>query len=148
MDKQKGLIKNFNNSDETGNRTLENNVRSLALINDSTLCIGFEKRGVQFLNTNRGELFVKPNATLDSLISRETIFKCSWYRHPMLWIGTLGQGMIATNLNTGVTCTINDQQGLPNNTIYGILPDEKGYLWLSTNKGICRFVPPADLKVG
>jgi ligand-binding sensor domain-containing protein/two-component sensor histidine kinase len=146
IDKQKGLIRNYNTGGAAGNRTLENNVRSLALINDSTLCIGFEKRGIQFLNIQTGNLFVKPNAILDSLIARETIFKCSWYRHPMLWIGTLGRGMIACNLNTGQTYTIDDQQGLPNNTVYGILPDDKNYLWLSTNKGICRFVPPADLK--
>jgi signal transduction histidine kinase len=31
--------------------------------------------------------------------------------------------------------------GLPNNNIVGILPDEFGYLWLSTDKGLCRFHP-------
>jgi ligand-binding sensor domain-containing protein/two-component sensor histidine kinase len=146
MDKQKGLIKNYNTSGGSNNRTLENNVRSLTRVNDSTLCIGYEKRGVQFLNTRTGTLFVKPNATLDSLIALETIFKCVWYRFPMLWIGTLGRGMIAFDLNTGETHTINDEHGLPNNTVYGILSGEEDHLWLSTNKGICRFVPPADLK--
>lgn len=144
MDKQKGLITNYNTSG--GNRTLENNVRSLTQVNDSTLGIGFEKRGVQFLNTRTGNLFVRPNKTLDSLIALETIFKCVWYRNPLLWIGTLGRGMIAFDLNTGEAHIINDQQGLPNNTVYGIMPGEEDHLWLSTNKGICRFVPPADLK--
>jgi len=31
--------------------------------------------------------------------------------------------------------------GLSNNTIYNILKDKKGYLWLSTNQGISRFDP-------
>jgi ligand-binding sensor domain-containing protein/two-component sensor histidine kinase len=146
MDKQKGLIKNYNINGGPGNSTLENNVRSLTMVNDTTLCIGFEKRGIQFLNTLTGELYTKPNTTIDSLVTRETIFKCIWYRHPMLWIGTLGRGMIACDLNTNETYTINDAQGLPNNTVYGILPDDKGHLWLSTNKGICRFVLPARLK--
>jgi ligand-binding sensor domain-containing protein/signal transduction histidine kinase len=146
MDKQKGLIRNYNTSAAAGNRTLGNNVRFLTLINDTTLCIGFEKRGIQFLHTRAVTLFTKPNATLDSLKARETIFKCSWYRSPVLWIGTLGQGLIAWNLHTGETHAIHDEQGLPNNTVYGILPDSAGSLWLSTNKGICRFVPPADLK--
>ena len=144
MDKQKGLITNYNTSGS--NRTLENNVRSLTQVNDSTLCIGFEKRGIQFLNTRTGNLFVRPNITLDSLIALETIFKCIWYRNSLVWIGTLGRGMIACNLNTGETHIINDQQGLPNNTVYGIMPGQEDHLWLSTNKGICRFVPPADLK--
>jgi ligand-binding sensor domain-containing protein/two-component sensor histidine kinase len=144
IDKQKGLIKSYNASGD--NRTLENNVRSLAQVNDSTLCIGFEKRGIQFLNTRTGNLFVRPNAIIDSLIALNTIFKCVQFRYPLLWIGTLGRGMIACNLTTGETNAINDQQGLPNNTVYGILSGEEDHLWLSTNKGICRFVPPAGLK--
>lgn len=146
MDKQKGLIKQYNAIGDSNNHTLENNVRSLARVNDSTICIGFEKRGIQFLNTRTGNLFVRPNTTIDSLIALETIFKCVFYRQPLLWVGTLGRGMVAYNLNTDETHIITDQQGLPNNTVYGILPGEEDHLWLSTNKGICRFVPPANLK--
>ncbi|MBO9201512.1 MULTISPECIES: ligand-binding sensor domain-containing protein [Niastella] len=144
IDKQRGLIRNYNTS-SAENRTLENNVRFLTRVNDTTLCIGYEKRGIQFLNTQTGQLFSKQNRTLDSLNARETIFKCGWYQHPFLWIGTLGRGLIAFNLNTGESYTITDDQGLPNNTVYGLLPDEQGSLWLSTNKGICRFVPPVNL---
>jgi ligand-binding sensor domain-containing protein/two-component sensor histidine kinase len=146
MDKQKGLIKNYNAAGNEGSRTLENNVRFLTQMNDTTLCIGYEKSGIQYLNTQTGKLFTKANRTLDSLIAKETLFKCSWFQKPMLWIGTLGRGLIACNTNTGETYTIDDEQGLPNNTVYGILPDVQGHLWLSTNKGICRFVPPASLK--
>jgi serine phosphatase RsbU (regulator of sigma subunit) len=34
-----------------------------------------------------------------------------------------------------------ETDGLPNNYIYGILPDRKGRLWLSTNRGLCQFDP-------
>jgi ligand-binding sensor domain-containing protein len=30
-------------------------------------------------------------------------------------------------------------QGLPNNWIFGIQQDRRGYLWVSTQKGVCRF---------
>jgi len=30
-------------------------------------------------------------------------------------------------------------QGLPDNWVYGILQDRRGYLWVSTEKGVCRF---------
>lgn len=40
-------------------------------------------------------------------------------------------------------------QGLPDNEVYKVLPDSRGYLWFATNQGICRFngyefVRPAD----
>ncbi len=32
-----------------------------------------------------------------------------------------------------------DEDGLPSNTVYQIFQDPKGYLWMTTTKGICRF---------
>src|SRR5690606_3629669 len=39
-------------------------------------------------------------------------------------------------------CTTRD--GLPNNTIYGILGDDAGRLWISTNRGLSRFDPETE----
>lgn len=30
-------------------------------------------------------------------------------------------------------------QGLPDNWVYGIYQDKTGYIWVSTNHGVCRF---------
>ena len=30
-------------------------------------------------------------------------------------------------------------QGLPNNWVYHITQDRKGYVWIATNSGVCRF---------
>ncbi len=56
-----------------------------------------------------------------------------------LWIGTLGGGIQLFDKRTDTFAAYTEKQGLPNNTVHGILEDEQGYLWLSTNKGICRF---------
>jgi signal transduction histidine kinase len=37
------------------------------------------------------------------------------------------------------------KDGLPNDCIYGILPDDSGCLWLSTNNGLCCFDPAKDI---
>jgi class 3 adenylate cyclase/streptogramin lyase len=56
-----------------------------------------------------------------------------------LWIGTNSGGLDRLDLETKSFEHFTDKNGLPNNVVYGILPDNAGNLWLSTNKGICRF---------
>jgi signal transduction histidine kinase/ligand-binding sensor domain-containing protein len=58
-----------------------------------------------------------------------------------VWIGTLGGGLNRFDraAQTFTHYTIKD--GLPDDTVYGILPDAEGRLWLSTNKGLSRFDP-------
>lgn len=55
-----------------------------------------------------------------------------------LWIGTKG-GLNRMDRQSGAFKHYKREQGLPDNVIYGILPDERGHIWLSTNNGLCRF---------
>ncbi len=59
-----------------------------------------------------------------------------------LWVGTTG-GLNKFDYKAGTFEHISVQDGLPNEVVYGILPDEDGNLWLSTNKGLSRFNPQA-----
>ncbi|MFO7614690.1 MAG: two-component regulator propeller domain-containing protein [Bacteroidales bacterium] len=56
-----------------------------------------------------------------------------------LWIGTAGGGLNRFDIGTGTFSHFRESDGLPNNVVYGILPDENGNLWLSTNKGLSVF---------
>lgn len=56
-----------------------------------------------------------------------------------LWIGTNGGGLNRLDKESGTFKHFNTANGLPDNVIYGILPDENGHIWLSTNRGLCRF---------
>ena len=56
-----------------------------------------------------------------------------------MWIGTYGGGLDAFERATGNFISYTESAGLPNNIINGILEDEKGNLWISTNNGICKF---------
>lgn len=62
----------------------------------------------------------------------------------VLWIGTSGGGLIRFENLSGEFQVYNDSFGLPNNVIYGILEDEQGNLWLSTNTGISKFNPKQE----
>lgn len=55
-----------------------------------------------------------------------------------LWIGTEGDGLFHYNFDTKKSIRYGVQEGLPDEVIYGILPDDSQNLWLSTNKGLSR----------
>lgn len=56
-----------------------------------------------------------------------------------LWIGTFLGGLNRLDPKTGVFTHYMERDGLPDNFVKGILPDDHGNLWLSTDKGLCRF---------
>ncbi len=57
-----------------------------------------------------------------------------------LWAGTTGGGGLYCFDPTTerFTASYTTEDGLPGNSIYGILTDGAGYIWLSTNRGISR----------
>src|SRR5690606_6035298 len=55
-----------------------------------------------------------------------------------LWVGT-PTGLNRLDKAKGTFTHFTTADGLPNNTVYGILDDSDGNLWLSTNRGISLF---------
>ncbi len=55
------------------------------------------------------------------------------------WFGTIGSGLMKWNDQTKKLDVFQKKQGLPNNVVYGVLKGGDKHLWLSTNKGLCRF---------
>ncbi|MBL7953916.1 MAG: response regulator, partial [Flavobacteriales bacterium] len=62
----------------------------------------------------------------------------------ILWVGTNGGGLNSFDTRTGKVKRYSTTDGLPNNVVYGILADDAGRLWMSTNRGIARFDPNTD----
>lgn len=60
-----------------------------------------------------------------------------------LWIGTAGGGFNRFDKQEKTFTHFTEKDGLSNNTVYGILGDENGKLWMSTNKGLSVFDPAA-----
>jgi streptogramin lyase len=62
--------------------------------------------------------------------------------HPetTLWVGTTS-GLNKLDKKSGLFRHYGINEGLPNNTVYGILSDKQGDLWISTNQGIAVFNP-------
>ncbi len=57
------------------------------------------------------------------------------------WIGTEGGGLNLFDRDKEEFKAYTQEDGLPNDVIYGILEDDKGFIWISTNKGLSKFDP-------
>lgn len=72
-----------------------------------------------------------PNTMLTHLYSNDTV----------LWISTFGGGLYRYSENTRRFRIYTESEGLPNNNIWAVYPDDSGNLWLSTDNGISCFNP-------
>jgi ligand-binding sensor domain-containing protein len=58
-----------------------------------------------------------------------------------LWVGTGGGGLVRLDLLNETFTEYTVEDGLPNNFIYGVLGDDSGKLWMSTNHGLSCYDP-------
>ncbi|MBK8192228.1 MAG: hypothetical protein IPK76_03035 [Lewinellaceae bacterium] len=59
----------------------------------------------------------------------------------LLWIATNGGGLSRLDTRSMRFRHFNTRTGFPDNVIYGVLPDNNGLLWMSSNKGLIRLDP-------
>ena len=108
-----------------------------------------DKQGTIFFSTSSGGLSVfdassmsiKPFYLNDKIFTytRDIISSICQTGPNEYYLGTLGEGILKFNTSTLKGLLINKKLGLPNNVIYGILPDENNNLWVSTNRGIAKY---------
>lgn len=58
----------------------------------------------------------------------------------VVWLATVGEGLVSFNLKTSVVSTFTTEIGLPFNFVNSMMFDN-GYFWLGTENGMCRFNP-------
>jgi serine phosphatase RsbU (regulator of sigma subunit)/ligand-binding sensor domain-containing protein len=123
-------------SDNTVYAIFENDAHSLWIGTTSGLN-KFDKAKEQFIHYSHDPANPKS-------LSNNRIF--SIYADPdsaesVLWIGTWGGGLNRFDIKSETFSHFTERDGLPNGVIYGILGDNGGNLWLSTNRGLSNFDP-------
>jgi signal transduction histidine kinase/ligand-binding sensor domain-containing protein len=76
-------------------------------------------------------------------ISHNTVFAIHEDASGTLWFGTYGGGLNQYDPAANTFEHYRAAEGLVNDSIYGILEDDPGNLWISTNNGISKFDPVA-----
>lgn len=139
FNKEKGETKKFIHKAEDSTSITANNIRVIEQAAGNNLWLGTEEEGIVFFN-KKDETFTsyKFQENKNSL-SNNNIKSLYFDLNEVLWIGTNGGGLNAFDTNTKLFYNYTTSDGLPNDVIYAILPDEDDNLWLSSNRGITKF---------
>ncbi|WCO02806.1 hybrid sensor histidine kinase/response regulator transcription factor [Psychroserpens ponticola] len=132
-DKNKGVIDNYRFEKGNLNSIPSNNIRTITEAKNGLLWIGTDDNGICSLNPETKK--ITPHKKINDKIKSLLVDN----KRSILWIGTFGNGLKSYNTKTREIKTYNTENGISNNVIYGILPDNNNNLWLSSNKGICKF---------
>ena len=117
-------------------------VNTLFEDDQQTLWMGTDDDGLLRLDPGTGEItqFLHDPADM-STIGSNTVMCIYQDTNGRLWVGTHGGGLSLYQPETDNFTHFTENEGLSNNVVYGILEDETGKLWLSTNFGLSRFDP-------
>ena len=87
--------------------------------------------------------FVDLSAEIGNMLFQKNVTAIYQGQDETIWIGSKGYGFCKLQENGGTyKCDIyTTEQGLVNNSIYGILEDEDGLIWISTGNGISCYNP-------
>ncbi|WP_425489558.1 two-component regulator propeller domain-containing protein [Hyunsoonleella aquatilis] len=133
FNKKEGIKENYLYDPTDNNSISSDNIRVITKGKSDELWIGTEDNGLCQLNTKTKKI-KRINGIPDKIKS------LLWNNHKMvLWVGTNGGGLIKYNPASETVTHYTTVDGLPNNVIYGILPDKNNNLWLSSNRGITMF---------
>jgi ligand-binding sensor domain-containing protein len=138
FDARTGTFSVFRNDPDAARSLSDNFVFSLLIDHAGMLWAG-TSNGLNRLNTATGECtrFMRSETMM---LPEVPILALHEDGGGALWLGTLGGSLFkftpGTSSNTGKAIRFSKKDGLPSETIYGILPDGHGNLWMSTSRGL------------
>lgn len=132
------------NGDDPGTIS-DDDVEALYLDKDNHLWVGTWGGGLNlFDRTSQSFTRFLHDKSDSSSISNNNILSIFQGADGQLWVGTYGGGLNVLQPETKTFKHFSESDGLPNNAVYGILQDRFNNLWLSTNRGICKFNPQTN----
>lgn len=124
---------------------------SLSLSHNGVSCLYMDREGHLWIGTEEGlnrflpavQKFHRYRAAPEQKgqLSHPWISALLEDRAGNFWIATIGGGLNKLNRQTGVFTQFRKQDGLPNDVVYGLLEDDRGHIWMSTNNGLAQFDP-------
>jgi ligand-binding sensor domain-containing protein len=104
--------------------------------------VGTESQGLSCYNRTTG-LFVhyKHDPDDERSLSADRILCVFQSRAGQIWAGTHHGGLNRLQTGTDTFEKVTVESGLPSNTVYSILEDHQGWLWMGTSQGLAKYHP-------
>ena len=115
----------------------ENHIHNLKLDKEGFLWLLFDKAVAKF-DLKRDSVIQLLRYDLGDSGFKAGVFFDMYDDGSVLWFGTYGGGINGYDKKTGQWTYITEQDGLCNNAVYGILPENDSVFWVSTNNGLSR----------
>lgn len=132
----------FQNHSDDEESLSDNDVREIIEDRKGNIWIGTRNGGLNRYDRTKQKFKRYMNVPDDpDSLSDNRIFSIHEGYSGIIWIGTRGGGINRFDPETEHFISFTELDGLPNNIIYGILEDNEGHLWLSTNQGLTEFDP-------
>lgn len=136
LDLEQGRFHNFRHNAED----------STSLSSDLTRVFLETQDGQCWIGTERGvnKVFLGKDGFPDrfeAFLTGEKIYALQEDSKQQVWIGTISSGVYRLEPKSGKLDHFTVADGLPGNTIFGILEADNGDYWISTNNGLSRYNP-------
>ncbi|TAM46003.1 MAG: histidine kinase [Acidobacteria bacterium] len=117
-------------------------VRMMLEDRSGALWVGTQGGGVNRLDPERRAFTSFRNEPGDpSSLSNDHVFTILEARDGTLWFGTFGGGLNRLDQSSGRFRRYTARDGLASDSVYAMLEDDSGRLWVSTTRGLSRFDP-------
>jgi signal transduction histidine kinase/DNA-binding response OmpR family regulator/streptogramin lyase len=112
-------------------------IRTIEEDKSGNIWVGSHGGGLAVYHPANGEWTIYTQANSQLASDKVQVLLCD--SDGQMWVGTYGEGLSLFDPKQKKFTTFSEKDGLPNTTIYQIVEDKKGQLWLSTNTGISSF---------
>ncbi|MDO6430334.1 two-component regulator propeller domain-containing protein [Flavitalea sp. BT771] len=109
-------------------------IRAIEEDREGNMWIGTHGGGVAVYHPSTGKFTVYDQG--NSNLPSDKIFSLLLDSRGWMWLGTYGGGLSVFDSRTGQFTNYTEKDGLQNATVYQVVEDARGQIWVSTNTGI------------